>query len=131
MGLRASSATRSGTATLPAPDGIAGWRDRLRAATYALYRRCRTHPAFPAEEEIEELVDLIDEGRAGPEAPASLTRVTAEALGGAILYELCRACRPSSPPESELVPSLMYVAVLPYAGPRAADEELRIPPPPR
>jgi hypothetical protein len=130
MGLRASSATRSATATLPAPDVTAGWRDRLRAATYALHRRCRTHPAFPAEEEIEELVDLIDEGRAGPEAPASLTRVTAEALGGAIVYELCRARR-ASPPESELVPSLMYVAVLPYVGARAADEELRIPPPPR
>lgn len=76
-------------------------------------------------------MDLIDEGRAESNAPASLTRLTAEALGGAILHELCRAARGGSPPESELVPTLMYLAVLPYAGVGAATEELRIPPPPR
>ncbi|MGE5336046.1 MAG: hypothetical protein ACM3JL_01320 [Nitrososphaerota archaeon] len=109
----------------------AGWRRRLRAALYALYRRRGGDPAFPAEEEIEELADLIDEGRAEPGAPASLTRVTAEALSGAILQELylAGARRRPLPPEDQMVPYLLYMAVLPYIGADAASEELRVPPP--
>jgi len=129
--------------------GVDGWRPRLRVTAYALYRyleeddrrrlllaELRTageRSELLVGAEIEELADLIDEGRYGPEAPASLTRVTAEALGGAIFHELFLAAarEGSPPPESELVPMLMYAAVLPYAGAAAAAEELRIPPPPR
>jgi hypothetical protein len=126
------STTRAVSVTPAAiPAGNAGWRERLRLAAYALYRRRGRHAAFPAEAEVEALVDLIDEGRTEQDAPASLTRVTAEALGGAILHELRRAARAGSPPESELVPTLMYMAVLPYGGADAAAEELRTPPPPK
>lgn len=134
MGLRELSTNRSATATLAAPANPADWRGRLRAATYALYRRPGRRPAFPVEGEIVGLVELIDEGRAEPDAPGSLTRVTAEGLGGAIFHQLslaASAASAGSPPESELVPTLMYMAVLPYAGAASAAEELRIPPPPR
>jgi len=123
---------------------LLGWRARLRAAVYALYRRLdddpRRRPFLPGASRTlvdragaEKLADLIDEGRAEPGAPASLTRVTAEALGGAILLELALAGareRPL-PPEEELVPGLMYSAVLPYAGAAAAAEELGLGAPPR
>ena len=129
MGLRESITTQSGTATLAAPVEVEGWRARLRLATYALYRRLDERSAPPAEAEIEKLVALIDAGRGEPGSPPTLTRVTAEALGGAISQELWLAARrEGSPPASELVPKLLYAAVLPYAGTEGAAEELRIPP---
>lgn len=154
MGLREPSATRSNVATATAPTDLlqvaGGWRSRLRATTYALYRSLRederlgrlllVEPHSGGERlvqligvEIEAFADLIDEGRALPTAPPTLTRVTAEALGGAIFHELCLvvAREGPPPPEGELVPVLMYSAVLPYAGDASAADELRIPPPPR
>jgi hypothetical protein len=124
--------TESSTRLVEAPaiGGAADWRARLRSAVYALYRE-RAELQIGAG--FEELADLIDVGRGEPGAPPSLTRVTAEALGGAIFHEigLAGARRGTLPPESELVPMLMYSAVLPYAGADSAAEELRIPPPPR
>ena len=132
MGPRDTSTTGFATATLAPPARIGDWRSRLRAATYTLYRHPEERPALPLPEETEGLIDLIDEGRAEPAAPPTLTRVTAEGLGGAIFYQLVLAAREGvPPPESELVPTLMYAAVLPYAGADRAAEELRIPPPPR
>lgn len=131
MGLRETSIIRSATATLAAPVAIDDWRDRLRVATYALYRQLRESPALPIEREIQRLTDLIDEGRSEPASPPTLSRVTAEALGGAISHELFFAAHRNRPPESELIPMLMYSAVLPYTSAAAAAEELRIAPPPR
>jgi hypothetical protein len=132
MGIRETSTTAAATATLAAPAGMHDWRTRLRAATYALYRRLGEHPALPAEGEVDALVNLIDEGRDESSSPPTLTRVTAEALGGAISHELSFAALGGSlPPEAKLVPTLMYSAVLPYVGASAAAEELRTPPPPR
>lgn len=129
MGLRELRTTRAATAMPAAPAGVADWRERLRLAAYALYRRRGDCSAFPREGEIEELVDLIDEGRTEQGAPSSLTRLTAEALGGAIFCQL--RLDGGRLPEGELVPMLMYSAVLPYAGAASAADELRIPPPPR
>lgn len=126
------------------------WPARLRASTYALYRylaadeRLRRfilvearaageRPALLLGAEIEALYDLIDEGRAEPTAPPTLTRVTAESLGGGIFTQISLAAEPGGPmpPEEELVPAMMYVAVLPYLGASPAAQELRIPAPPR
>lgn len=128
--------------------GLDEWRARLRATAYALYRylgedeRLRRlavvevrsageRSALLIAEEIEELVDLIDEGRAEPAAPLTLTRATAEALGGGILNEIYAAGGHVGPmpPEDELVPEIMYSAVLPYLGAASAAGELGIPPP--
>jgi len=128
IGLTTPSATQLVDA--PARTRLRDWRARLRIAVYSLYREC---PELPIDGGSEGLAELIDEGRAAPTTPASVTGVTAEALAGAIFHELCLAAtREDGPPvESELVPTLMYSAVLPYVGAEAAAEELRIPPPPR
>ncbi len=130
--------------------GLGDWRARLRATAYALYRyldedeRLRRftvvegraageRPALLIDEEIEELSDLIDEGRAEPTAPPTLTRTTAESLGGGIFNQIYLAAGHAGPMprEEEEVPELMYSAVLPYLGAARAAEELEIPPPRR
>lgn len=132
-----------------ARDGLREWRSRLRATTYALYRylaedeRLRRFASVEARAagpraallivaEARRLFELIDEGRAEPTAAPGLTDATAESLSASILNELfLTAARGSSmPPEEELVPGIMYSAVLPYLGVAAAEEELRVPPPP-
>jgi AcrR family transcriptional regulator len=130
--------------------GLDEWHDRLRATAYALYRyldedeRLRRftvvevraageRPALLLGEEIETLFDLIDEGRAEPTAPPTLTRATAESVGGGIFNEIFTAAGHEGPmpPEEDVVPDMMYSAVLPYLGAASAAAELEIPPPPR
>jgi AcrR family transcriptional regulator len=129
--------------------GLSEWRARLRATAYALYRyldedeRLRRftvievraageRPALLIAAEIEFLFDLIDEGRAEPTAPATLTRATAESVGGGIFNEIYTAAGHDGPMphEEEVIPSMMYAAVLPYLGADAAAAELEVPPPP-
>jgi len=131
-----------------AREGVTSWRGRLRATAYALYRFLaederlrhlivvearrageRVRPLL--EEELEALVDLIDEGRREPYASPSLTRATAEQVGGGICnqMQLAAGTREPMPAEGEIVPQMMYAAVLPYLGAAAAAEELEIPPP--
>jgi AcrR family transcriptional regulator len=128
--------------------GIGDWRARLRANTYAFYRfagedeRLRRfalvearaageRPALLLAAELDALCDLIDEGRAQPAAPATLTRATAESVGGGIFTQIYLASGHPGPlpPEDEFVPAMMYGAVLPFLGAAAAAEELRLPPP--
>jgi AcrR family transcriptional regulator len=128
--------------------GLTSWRERLRATAYALLRYLgedehATH--FSVVEirrggeraqlligrGIEELIDLLDEGRAQPGAPPNLTRATAESVAGGLFNQLYLAvARGESAPEAEIVHEAMYSAVLPYLGVAVATEELRIPPPP-
>jgi AcrR family transcriptional regulator len=125
------------------------WRERVRVTAYALYRFLGSDPKLRklttadvrsggervqslVGEEIEALFDLIDEGRREPAAPASLTRATAEQVGGGIFNQLylVGARRAAMAPEEQIIPQLMYSVVLPYLGVAAASEELEIPPPP-
>jgi AcrR family transcriptional regulator len=128
--------------------GRTSWRERLRATAYALLRylaedervthftvvevrRGGERAQLLVGEGIEELIDLLDEGRAEPGAPASLTRATAESVAGGLFNQLYLAvAHGGSPRESEVVPEAMYTAVLPYLGAGVAQEELRVPPPP-
>jgi AcrR family transcriptional regulator len=128
--------------------GLRSWRDRLRATAYALLRylaederlthftvvevrRGGERAQLLIGEGIEELIDLLDEGRSEPGASASLTRATAESVAGGLFNQLYLAvAHGGSPRESEVVPEAMYAAVLPYLGVGVAREELRIPPPP-
>lgn len=125
------------------------WRGRVRATAYALYRfladdeKLRRFTTAEVRgggervqllfgEEVEALFDLIDEGRREPGAPATLTRATAEQVGGGIFNQLYAVGSRGGPmpPEGEIIPQLMYAVVLPYLGDEAAREELRISPPP-
>jgi AcrR family transcriptional regulator len=125
------------------------WRERVRVTAYALYRfiadddklRRLTTAEVRAGgervqllfgEEVEALFDLIDEGRRELADPESLTRATAEQVGGGIFNQIYVAGSRggSMPPERAIIPELMYSVVLPYLGDEAAREELRTPPPP-
>jgi AcrR family transcriptional regulator len=125
------------------------WRERVSVTAYALFRfiaddeKLRRFTTAEVRaggervqllfgEEVEALFDLIDEGRREPGAPATLTRATAEQVGGGIFNQLYVAGSRGGPmpPESEIIPQLMYAVVLPYLGDRAAREELLTPPPP-
>lgn len=126
-----------------------GWRSRLRAVAYAFHRWLAADPARThlmvteirtASERariiqahgIQQMIELLDEGRAVSSDPDRITKATAEALAGGILTQIYAAVGEGRlGPESELVPQLMYAAVLPYLGPERALEELEIPPPPR
>lgn len=126
-----------------------GWRERVRDRAYSLYRflaadkrRSRLlivdvraageRTLLFAGQLIEELFDLIDEGRQELADPSLLTRTTAESIGGGAFNQLYAILGRDAilPPEAEIVPQLMYCAVLPYLGPTAALRELEIPPPP-
>lgn len=131
-----------------ARQGLESWRRRVRATAYALYRfladdKIRNFTAVDVRtagepvqlligQEIEVLFDLIDEGRQELEDPDSLTRATAESLGGGIFNQIYIGSGSSTvlPPAGDLIPPLMYSIVLPYLGAEAAQEELTIPPPP-
>ena len=81
-------------------------------------------------EAIERLFDLIDEGRGESSEPDSISRATAESVGGSIFNQIYVTVGHGAMPTEDIVPEMMYTAVLPYIGAEAAREELQIPPPP-
>jgi AcrR family transcriptional regulator len=132
-----------------APDAHAGWRERLRACAYAAARYVRDHPREVLFDEalflkgselvlalrdsyMQRIVDLIDAGRQELDNPGSMSRTDAESALGSVYVTLVKELHASSNTESadEFVPRLMYLVVLPYLGPQAAEEELNMPPPP-
>jgi AcrR family transcriptional regulator len=131
-----------------ARQGCGSWRERLRSAGYSLFRFCRHDEAGAYfllvegrsgnegtrrrwAEGMEETLELLDQGREELARPDSLSRATAEAIAGALFTRLHALLGSRSlPPEEELVPAALYVAMLPYVGAEAALEELHAPPPP-
>lgn len=125
-----------------------GWRDRMRATGYALLRYLREDErvarlaAVEAQhagegsqqlflETFNRLVDLIDEGSAEASGPDSPSRATALGVGGVMFARIQEAVAAGELGlGEEEIPELMYAAVFPYLGADAAEEELRIPPPP-
>jgi AcrR family transcriptional regulator len=128
--------------------GQSGWRDRMRATAYALLRFLRSdkrvahlaaveaqHAGEGAQrlflETFNRLVDLIDEGSAEADGPASPGRATAVGVGGVVFARVQEAvAKGELGLGEEEIPELMGAAVFPYLGAEAAEEELRIPPPP-
>ena len=73
---------------------------------------------------------MIDAGRRELDDPESLTPATAESVGGAIFLRMRQVIDDEGTDRlNELLPELMYMAVLPYLGPEVAAEELKMPPP--
>jgi len=123
------------------------WRDRLRAAAYAaagyvsdnprevLFGEIQLRPGAEMVQArrdayLQRLVDLVDAGRAELEAPDSLSRGVAEYVLGAVYTLMLKRLREGGGTDAarSLVPELMYIAVRPYVGHEAAEEELRIAP---
>lgn len=124
-----------------------GWRNQIRAAAYAMLRflqaderRARliivevhsagTRAQLIRDQGIQLLFDLIDVGRNELPDPNSLTRATAESVGGAIYKRMETAIEAGDLSVGDrLVPELMYTVILPYRGTEAALAELTIPAP--
>lgn len=119
------------------------WRDRLRAATYFGLRTLENDAAITRfvmvgalsggeialarrDRMVAFVVDLVDPGRRELEDPDSVPRAMAEGAVGAA-YELIVAATIKGTPQAwrEVAPRFMYLAVLPYLGEEAAQEELR------
>jgi AcrR family transcriptional regulator len=125
-----------------------GWRDRMRATAYALlrYLRADERVARLAAVEVQyagkraqelfletfnRLVNLLDEGSTEADGPESPSLATAIGVGGVVFARIQEAvAKGELGLGEEEIPELMYAAVFPYLGAAAAEEELRIPPPP-
>lgn len=127
-----------------AVEGARAWHDRIWAAGWAAMRFFEEDPprarfliveingaGSGAQERrdriLRQLADLIDGGREELEQPSRVSRCTAEIVAGAIygtlvgkLEEGCLERR------SEFLPELVYMAVMPYLGSRAAEDELSV-----
>jgi AcrR family transcriptional regulator len=125
------------------------WREGFRAAAYAAARWIRDHPRivdfgtvqmFSAglmaqaqrASHLQRMVDLIDAGRQELDDPDSVGRGVAEGVFGSIYEFTVKEVQSGHGTRNaeEFVPDLMFIAVRPYLGHRAAREELSIPAPP-
>jgi AcrR family transcriptional regulator len=122
------------------------WRDRLRTVAYTMANfvaedEQRTHFAIIEVraagdramcllgQSYERLFDLIDLGRRERRLRGSISRATAEAIGGTIFFQMYASYQAGSVDAVRArVPEMMYVAVLPYLGAEAAEEELHLVP---
>jgi AcrR family transcriptional regulator len=121
------------------------WRDGLRAAIYAIVdfveedekrrhliileaRSAGDRAVYLIHEGYERFFDYLDRGREERSASGTISRATAEAIGGSIFFQMYSSYRNGSIGSvRETVPKMMYMAVLPYLGPVIAQEELRRP----
>lgn len=127
-----------------ASEGASSWHDRIWAAGWAAVRfleedalRARfliveingTGSGAQARRDrlLHSLAELIDGGRGESEKAGRISRCTAEIVAGAIygtlvakLEEGCLERR------QEFLPELVYMAVMPYLGSRAAEDELSV-----
>jgi AcrR family transcriptional regulator len=128
--------------------GQSGWRDRVRATAYALLRFLRRDERVARLAAVEvqyagkraqelfletfnRLVKLLDEGSSEADGPESPSLATAIGVGGVVFARVQEAvAKGELGLGEEEIPELMYAAVFPYLGAEAAEEELRIPPPP-
>lgn len=136
---------RAARRVLPAWEGEAGWREAVRQALLAFLLFLDEEPAFGMfllvdslgagdralarrAEAVDVLVDAVDAGRRLARSPASLSRVSAEGVVGAVLaivhdrlLERCRLADDAS--MTGLLCQLTGVVLLPYLGPAAAARE--------
>lgn len=127
---------------------MTGWANQLRAVAHAMLeflqedeRRARLmaidahrggeRGILIRDQGMQALFAFIDLGRYEMDDPETLTRTTAEAVGSSIYHQL-RSWIEDGKLESmaELIPEMMYFAVLPYLGVEAAEAELEIAVPP-
>ncbi|HWW67526.1 MAG TPA: hypothetical protein VNY83_06035 [Solirubrobacterales bacterium] len=122
------------------------WHDRIWAAGWAAMRFLQEDPArarfFVVEVHgagscaqahrdriLQGFAELLDAGRAMLEDPASVSRCTAEIIAGAIHGTLLTKIQNGCVDRGEdFLPELVYMATMPYLGPRAAEDELLVQP---
>ena len=129
-----------------ASDGRESWHDRIWAAGVAAMRFLQEDPVRARflvvavngagsgaqsrrDRIVQRIADLLDHGRGevGGERPVS--RCTAEIAAGAVYGTiLSRVESGSIDRGEEFLPELIYLAVMPYLGAQAAEDELLVQP---
>jgi AcrR family transcriptional regulator len=126
--------------------GAGSWHDRLWAAGWAALRFLREDPirarflvievngagsgALERRDRLlQGLAEIIDGGRAEAEEGRVVSRCTAEIVAGAIYGTVLGRIEAGAVERGDdFLPELVYMAVLPYLGSRAAEEELLVQP---
>jgi AcrR family transcriptional regulator len=131
---------------LTAYSAASSWHDRVWAAGWAAMRffeedaaRARflvvevngTGNGAQARRDriLQRLADILDGGREELEKPESVSRCTAEIVAGAIYGTVLGRIESGCIQRGEdFLPELVYMAVMPYLGSRAAEDELLVQP---
>ncbi|MFP5388272.1 MAG: TetR/AcrR family transcriptional regulator [Thermoleophilia bacterium] len=129
---------------LAAYEAAASWHDRVWAAGWAAMRFLQEDPVRArflvvevngsgagAQERrdraLQRLADIIDGGRKELEHPERVSRCTAEIVAGAIYGTLLSRIEAGClERDDDFLPELVYMAVMPYLGSRAAEDELLV-----
>jgi AcrR family transcriptional regulator len=129
---------------LSAYAGPTSWHDRIWAAGWAAMRfldEDATRARFLVvevngtgngaqarrDQALQRLADILDGGREELEKPDSVSRCTAEIVAGAIYGTVLGKVEEGCIERGEdFLPELVYMAVMPYLGSRAAEDELLV-----
>lgn len=124
--------------------GMTSWHDRLWAVGWAAMRFLRDDPVrarflivevnaageggqVRRDRILQRLADVLDGGREDLEERATISRCTAEILAGAIYGTVAAKIEAGCLERGEdFLSELVYMAVLPYLGSRAAEDELLV-----
>lgn len=122
------------------------WHDRVWATGWAAMRFLREDPIRARflvveingtgngaqarrDRILQRLADFLDRGREELEKPESVSRCTAEIVAGAIYGTVLGKVEAGCVERGEdFLPELVYMAVMPYLGSRAAEDELLVQP---
>jgi AcrR family transcriptional regulator len=131
---------------IAAYDGATSWHNQIWAAGWAAMRFLQEDPVRArflvievngagsgAQERrdriLQRLADLLDAGRNELEEAGSVSRCTAEIVAGSIYGTILTKVEDGSIERGEeFLPELVYMAVMPYLGHRAAEDELLVQP---
>jgi AcrR family transcriptional regulator len=129
---------------LAAYEGANSWHDRVWAAGWAAVRFFQEDPVRARflvvevngsgagaqarrDRALQRLADILDGGREELEHPERVSRCTAEIVAGAIYGTLLSRIEAGCLERGDdFLPELVYMAVMPYLGSRAAEDELLV-----
>lgn len=129
-----------------ADEAAASWHDRMWAAGWAAMRFIHENPlrarfllvavngvGSAAQDRRDRVVrrcaDLLDGGRDESKKPGPMSRCTAEIAAGAIYGTILAKLEDGAIERGEeFLPELIYMAVMPYLGSQAAENELMVQP---
>jgi AcrR family transcriptional regulator len=129
---------------LAAYGGASSWHDRIWAAGWAAMRFFDEDPTrarflvvevngtgngaqVRRDRVLQRLADILDGGREELDNPDSVSRCTAEIVAGAIYGTILGRIEAGCIERGEdFLPELVYMAVMPYLGSRAAEDELLV-----
>lgn len=124
--------------------GASSWHDQVWAAGWAAMRFFAEDPTRARflvvevngagagaqsrrDEILQRLSDILDGGRGELEQPGQVSRCTAEIVAGAIYGTVTSKIEGGSIERGDdFLPELVYMAVMPYLGSRAAEDELLV-----